>query len=305
MSPDEFAFLAEHIHRRAGISLTDDKVYLFQTRLEPVATRHALGSIQGLIAALKREPIGSLSDDVIDAMTTNETLWFRDRTPFDVLAKDILPQLVRARGKSSTIRIWSAAASTGQECYSLAILCEEARAALGGARIEIIGTDICRTALARAAQARYTQFEVQRGLPIALLAKYFTKQGDDWELSPTIRAMVRFQRFNLLDAYASLGRFDIILCRNVLIYFDVATKQTIFAKMADQMADDGFLILGSAETVIGITDRFAIVPDWRGVYAKTQKSSTMSLPLPIAAAPTAQARAPAASNTFSSASRNT
>ncbi len=305
MSPDEFAFLAEHLHRRAGISLSDDKVYLFQTRLEPVAARHALGSIQGLITALKRDPIGSLSDDVIDAMTTNETLWFRDRTPFDVLAKEILPQMVHTRGKLSTVRIWSAAASTGQECYSLAILCEEVRATLGGPRIEIIGTDICRTALARAEKARYTQFEVQRGLPIAHLAKYFTKQGDDWVLSPAIRAMVKFQRFNLLDDFASLGRFDIIFCRNVLIYFDVATKQAIFTKMADQLANDGFLVLGSAETVIGITDRFAIMPNWRGVYAKTQKSASLSLPLPIPTAPTAQARAPAASSTFSSASRNT
>jgi len=270
VTPGEFEFLAGFLRRRSGISLTSDKTYLFQTRLVPVLSAHRLSSISDVIRALNASTSGPLHDDVVDAMTTNETLFFRDRTPFDLLKSHLLPKLVAARAKTGVIRIWSAAASTGQEAYSLAMLCTELRPMLGGMRIEIVGTDLCQSALARAEQGRYNQFEVQRGLPISLLAKYFTKEGDDWVLAPSIRAMVQFRRFNLLDPLRPLGRFDVVFCRNVLIYFDLETKRTILGKIAEAMADDGTLFLGAAETVLGITDRFAIQPDLHGAYIKTK-----------------------------------
>ncbi len=274
MTPAEFEFLSGFIRARSGISLADDKIYLFQSRLVPVLSRHQFSDIAALVRSLRLSTSGPLADDVVDAMTTNETLFFRDRLPFDHFANRLLPGLLARPGRSGAIRIWSAAASTGQEAYSLAMLCAEARGALGGTRVEILGTDLSPAALARAESGRYTQFEVQRGLPIGMLAKYFTKDGDDWVISPTIRAMVKFRSFNLLDSFSPLGRFDLIFCRNVLIYFDIDVKRMIFAKLAEALPDDGALVLGSAETVIGITDQFTLHPELRGIYIKTRASQS-------------------------------
>jgi chemotaxis protein methyltransferase CheR len=300
LTPVDFAYLAERIKARSGISLGEDKIYLCEARLEPVATAHKLGSISKIVPALRSAPNSELLDDIVDAMTTNETLFFRDQGPFDLFEKRLLPQFAASRGRQTPIRIWSAAASTGQEAFSLAILISEARASLGDLKVEIIGTDLCRAALARAQSGRFNQFEIQRGLPRHICAKYFTHDGNDWVVSREIRNMVRFQRLNLMEDFRSLGRFDIVFCRNVLIYFDFATKRDVLARTAAVMADDGALILGASETVIGISEQFTMVDGARGLYVKTGKNPAG---LPIATSFFPQARAD--STALSSASRKT
>ncbi len=199
-------------------------------------------------------------------MTTNESFFFRDRTPFDNFQNVMLPALMAARAREKRIRIWCAAASTGQEPYSLAITIRELAAKLAGWRIEITGTDLSNEVLEKARAGVYTQFEVQRGLPIQLLLKYFQQSGDTWRLDPSIRAMVQYKQMNLLDEFRHVGAFDVVFCRNVLIYFDNATKGAVLDKIAKSTAPDGFLVLGAAETVVGLTGAYKPLTDARGVY---------------------------------------
>jgi len=207
--------------------------------------------------------------DIVEAMTTNESFFFRDIKPFDQFKTFVLPQLLRVRAATRSLRIWSAACSSGQEPYSLAMILTEMRAQLAGWRIEIVATDLSTEILDKAQAGLYTQFEVQRGLPIQLLVKYFKQSGDRWQIDEAIRKMVQFRTFNLLDDMGPLGRFDVVFCRNVLIYFDQPTKSAVLGRVARQLAPDGYLYLGGAETVLGITDRFAPVPDNRGIYGLT------------------------------------
>jgi len=199
-------------------------------------------------------------------MTTNETFFFRDKTPFENFRSVVLPALLGSRRASRTIRIWSAAASTGQEPYSLAMALKEVEDSVAGWRIEIIATDLASGVLAKAQAGIYSQFEVQRGLPIQLLIKYFTKVGDMWQIAPEIRAMVKFKQLNLLADFSALGTFDLIFCRNVLIYFDQETKISLLNRLGRITASDGYLVLGAAETVVGLTDSFRTVPELRGLY---------------------------------------
>jgi chemotaxis protein methyltransferase CheR len=200
-------------------------------------------------------------------MTTNESFFFRDSKPFDDFAQVILPCMMQARAQVKTLRIWCAAASTGQEPYSLGMIIAERAAQLAGWRIDIVGTDLSDEVLERARAGIYTQFEVQRGLPITLLVKYFKQQGDRWQLDAKIRSMVTYKRWNLLENLSPLGAFDVVFCRNVLIYFDQPTKATVLERMARLMPNDGVLALGAAETVLGITDKFKPMPQQRGMYA--------------------------------------
>jgi chemotaxis protein methyltransferase CheR len=199
-------------------------------------------------------------------MTTNETFFFRDEKPFAHVRTQALPRLHAARPAGARLRIWSAAASAGQEAYSLAMIVAEQRASLGTRVVEILGTDIAREQLARARQGLYTQFEVQRGLPMQMLVKHFRKDGANWRISDALRAAVQFREFNLLSDPRPLGQFDIVFCRNVLIYFDPPTKAKVLAAIAGCLAPDGVLFLGGAETVLGISDRFVAHPADRGVY---------------------------------------
>jgi chemotaxis protein methyltransferase CheR len=203
----------------------------------------------------------------LDAMMTHESFFFRDTRPFDEFRKVILPSLLESRATSRRIRIWCAAASTGQEPYSLAMILREEAAKLAGWTVEIVGTDIAPAALNYAKAGLYTQFEVQRGLPIQLLVKYFTKDGDSWRVNQPLRDMVRYSEFNLLGDARTLGVFDVVFCRNVLIYFDQETKSQVLGRLAGQMSKDGYLFLGGAETVIGLTSHFLPVPGQRGIYA--------------------------------------
>jgi len=203
---------------------------------------------------------------VVEAMTTNETFFFRDKVPFDHFRDAIMPEMLKARAGRKSIRIWCAAGSTGQEPYSLAMCLKEMSAAIAGWRIEIIATDLSQEVLEKSRAGIYSQFEVQRGLPIQMLVKYFKQTGEFWQINADIRAMVQHRPLNLLHDFSQLGVFDVIFCRNVLIYFDQDTKINIFNRLARIMEPDGFLVLGAAETVVGLTDVFKPFPEKRGLY---------------------------------------
>jgi chemotaxis protein methyltransferase CheR len=235
--------------------------------LLPVARRHAMGSLGELVGKLKAGGGPLLTSEVVDAMTTNETFFFRDKIPFEHVRDTILPALVAARAREKRIRIWCTAGSTGQEPYSIAMVLKDLGAAVAGFRIDILATDLCAEVLARAKAGIYSQFEVQRGLPIHQLVKYFGKSGEAWQVAPEIRAMVQFRPLNLLNDFTPLGSFDLVFCRNVLIYFDQETKTQVLNRLSRQMPDDSYLVLGAAETVVGLTEAFKPVPDKRGLYA--------------------------------------
>ncbi len=261
-----FESIAATVKARSGLSLGSDKHYLVEARLDQILRRRGLPSLVALADRLRFDP--ALEQEVVEAMTTNETLFFRDGKPFDHLRDVLLPELHAARPKGAALRIWSAAASTGQEAYSLAMLVSEMGPALAGRRIEIVGTDIAREPLQRAEQGLYTQFEVQRGLPVRLLVKYFTKEANGWRINRPLRDMVRFRPWNLLSDLSALGRFDIVFCRNVLIYFDRATKARTLQAIARIMSDDGALYLGGAETLLGIDCALAPYSGTPGIFCK-------------------------------------
>ncbi|AXK81175.1 protein-glutamate O-methyltransferase CheR [Pseudolabrys taiwanensis] len=268
MSPLDFDFLRRLLHERSGLVLPAEKQYLAESRLLPLARRHGLTSLGELIAKLREaQAEAPLVTEVVEAMTTNETFFFRDKIPFDHLRDTIMPSLIAARAKEKRIRIWCTAASSGQEPYSIAMTLKSMGAALAGFRIDILATDLSMEVLERARHGLYSQFEVQRGLPIHLLVKFFSKEGEMWQVAPELRGMVQFRPLNLLKDFSPLGMFDIVFCRNVLIYFDQDSKIGVFNRVAKQMSDDGFLVLGAAETVVGLTDAFKPVVDKRGLYA--------------------------------------
>jgi chemotaxis protein methyltransferase CheR len=266
LSSAAFATLASLLKTRSGLIVTQDKIYLLETRLAALVRREKLADLNALADRLGRGGAEPLIREVVEAMTTNESFFFRDDKPFQHFRVQALPRLLAARPPGATIRIWSAAASSGQEAYSLAMILAESKAQLGARKVEIVGTDIAHEPLSRAREGQYTQFEVQRGLPVQYLMKYFKKEEPHWRLSPTIRQMAQFREYNLLGDLRPLGRFDIVFCRNVLIYFDQSTKTKVLEAMAAQMPPDGMLYLGGAETVLGITSRFAPLQGERGVY---------------------------------------
>ena len=271
MKPQDFDFIRGLMRERSGLVLAADKVYLVESRLLPVARRRGMAAIEDLVQAVRQRRDEALMVEITDAMTTNESFFFRDIKPFDNLRDSILPQIAerrRAAGKSQ-IRIWCAACSSGQEPYSIAMLLKENAAKLAGFRFEIVATDLSTEILSKATAGIYTQFEVQRGLPIQLLLKYFKKNGDLWQIDAGVRSMVSYRHYNLLDAFTPLGAFDIVFCRNVLIYFDQPTKSDILRRLSKQMPPDGALFLGGAESVMGLTDAFKPIQGLRGIYAQS------------------------------------
>jgi chemotaxis protein methyltransferase CheR len=266
MTPHDYDFLRTALKERSGLVLSADKQYLVESRLLPIARKAGFSNLGELVAALKHGETDALMTRVVEAMTTNETFFFRDKTPFENFRFAVLPALLDARRISRTIRIWCAAASTGQEPYSLAMALKDVESTVAGWRIEIVATDLSSEVLEKAQTGIYSQFEVQRGLPIQLLIKHFAKIGDMWQISPEIRAMVKFKQLNLLGDFSALGTFDLIFCRNVLIYFDQVTKVGLLNRLARAAAADGYLVLGAAETVVGLTDSFRTVPELRGLY---------------------------------------
>ncbi len=269
MTITDFDFICQLLKTRSGLVLTNDKTYLLESRLLPVARKWKLATFDDLVRLIRTKNDEAVIRDVVEAMTTNESFFFRDTKPFDQFKQICLPALLKGRASSKTFRIWSAACSSGQEAYSLAMIMSEMGAQLSGWKIEIVGTDLSQEILQRAKDGLYSQFEVQRGLPITLLVKYFQQTGDRWKISDTIRSKVQYREWNLLNDPAPLGKFDIVFCRNVLIYFDQPTKAKVLAGIAKQMPEDGFLFLGGAETVLGISDKFQLLPGQRGIYGLT------------------------------------
>jgi chemotaxis protein methyltransferase CheR len=265
MTPSDYEYLRKFLKDRSGLDLSSDKQYLVESRLLPLARKAGLPGIDELVAQIKGGS-NAIAADVVEAMTTNETFFFRDKLPFDHLRDAVVPDLLQARAGRRSLRIWCAASSTGQEPYSIAMCLKEMGAQLSGWRIEIIATDLAPSVLEKSRAGIYSQFEVQRGLPIQLLVKYFKQVGEMWQLNADIRAMTQFKQLNLLQDFSHLGTFDVIFCRNVLIYFDQDTKVNVFKRLAKAMEPDGFLALGAAETVVGLTDAFKPHPDKRGLY---------------------------------------
>ncbi len=266
MTPESFELFATVLHAGSGLAIGPDKTYLLETRLAPLVRREGLSGLDALATRLRSRVQSPLAREFVEAMTTNESFFFRDDKPFTHLRRQALPRLHATRPAGARLRLWSAAASTGQEAYSLAMVVAEGRMALGNRNVEILGTDIAREPLARARTGSYTQFEIQRGLPMQMLVKYFRKEGTQWQLAEGIRTMVGFREWNLLGDLRPLGQFDVVFCRNVLIYFDQGTKARVLEGISRQLAPDGLLYLGGAETVLGITDRLVPSGSDYGVY---------------------------------------
>jgi chemotaxis protein methyltransferase CheR len=265
MNPPDYEYLRKLLKDHSGLDLSADKQYLIESRLLPLSRKCGVAGISELVQKMKGGSAATISQ-VVEAMTTNETFFFRDKVPFDHFREAIMPEVMKARAGRKTVRIWCAAGSTGQEPYSLAMCVKEMSAALAGWRVEIIATDLSQEVLEKSKAGIYSQFEVQRGLPIQMLVKYFKQAGEFWQINADIRAMVQHRQLNLLHDFSQLGVFDVIFCRNVLIYFDQDTKISIFNRLAKSMEADGFLVLGAAETVVGLTDTFKPYPERRGIY---------------------------------------
>ncbi|NNM73645.1 CheR family methyltransferase [Enterovirga aerilata] len=266
MTEAEFAFLRAFLKQRSGLDLGPEKRYLAESRLRPLCRDAGLGSLGELVRKLRSGEDRGLADAAVVAMATHETMFFRDRTPFETLRTDILPRLVEARSELRRLRIWSAAASTGQEAYSVAMIVQEMGLPAAGWTIEILGTDISPSAVERARAGTYSTFEVQRGLPVRHLLDHFSQAGTDWTISPALRSAVEFRVLNLLRDFGGLGTFDVILCRNLAIYLDAPTKTALFERLARVLAPDGALCLGTSETVLGYTRTLVADPERRGFF---------------------------------------
>jgi chemotaxis protein methyltransferase CheR len=266
VTPQDYDFLRKCLKERSGLVLSADKQYLVESRLLPVARRAGVATLGELVGMLKGAQDPALMTSVVEAMTTNETFFFRDKVPFEHFRSTIMPALIASRRSARSIRIWCAASSTGQEPYSLAMCLKEFERDIAGWRIELLATDLSAEVLEKARAGIYSQFEVQRGLPIQLLVKYFTRSGEFWQIAPELRAMVRYRQLNLLADFSQLGLFDAVFCRNVLIYFDAETKIEVLNRLAKVTVTYGYLVLGAAETVVGLTDRFKMLMEKRGLY---------------------------------------
>jgi chemotaxis protein methyltransferase CheR len=271
VTPLEFDRLRNWLKAQSGLTLSADKQYLVDSRLAPVMRRHGLRGLADLMRRIDRGE-QDLITAVVEAMTTNETYFFRDKLPFEHFRATLVPAIMTARSRHRVLRIWCAASSTGQEPYSLAIMLKEMRLP-DGWRVNIVATDLSGEVLDKAKAGVFSQFEVQRGLPIALLVKYFTQSGESWQIKPELRDMIEHRRFNLLHDFAPLGKFDIIFCRNVLLYFARPAKNDVLSRLRGALAPDGYLVLGAAETLVGLNDAFMPTPDLRGVYLPTPHSA--------------------------------
>jgi chemotaxis protein methyltransferase CheR len=266
MKSEDFKFLSTLVKRESGLILTEDKSYLLESRLMPLARKRELGGLEELVKVAKSGSDSTLIKDITEAMTTNESFFFRDIKPFDIFKDAALPFFLDRRASQRSLKIWCAAASSGQEPYSIAMVLNEMSSKFIGWNNQIIGTDISTDILEKASNGIYSQFEVQRGLPVQFLVKYFEKVDENWQISQKLRDMIKYQEFNLLESISKLGKFDIVFCRNVLIYFDQETKGKVLDQISDILPDDGLLFLGGAETVLGLSDKFKPVPNFRGIY---------------------------------------
>jgi chemotaxis protein methyltransferase CheR len=266
MTAQEFDFIRRLLLERSAIVLEAGKEYLVETRLAPILRQLNLNSIGELIAQLRIQPTNGLYRRIVEAMVTTESSFFRDRHPFEDLRKVVIPDLMTRRRDERRLHIWCAACSTGQEPYSIALLIREHFPECAGWRISLLASDLSRQVLEKAREGRYNQIEVNRGLPAALMVKHFEQHGTNWQLKPTIRSMVDFQGINLAQAWPVLPRMDLVLIRNVMIYFDVETKKAILGRLARVLRPDGYLLLGGAETTFNLDDSYRRVEPLRSGF---------------------------------------
>lgn len=273
-----FKALRDFLIKTSGLSLQDDKMYLIGSRLKPVAAKYDCETPEDLVKLMRTRPSRAMETDIVEAMTTNETSFFRDVHPFEAFQNNVLPELIEKRSATKTIRILCAAASSGQEPYSLALVIREHFPQLSTWNVRITGVDIDNAILEKARIGKYSKFEVQRGLPVSMLLKYFDKEEENaWTLKQDVKKLVQFQQLNLLNSFGTLGTFDVIFCRNVLIYFDTSTKTDVLRRLSERLAGDGCLFLGGSETVFGISECFAPRPGYRGIYTPTDSTGATSV----------------------------
>lgn len=278
MTPEEFDYLRKMLKDRSGLNLGEDRQDFLEGRLKLLLNEFSCTSLSALAEASKKPEAEYLRSCLAQAVSVQESYFFRDKEPFRYFSKIMLPTLIAARSASRRIRIWCAAAATGQEPYSVAMLVAERARELDGFAVEIVATDFSKEALRKARQGVYSQFEVQRGLPVSLLVKHFDKRGKGWELNEKIRSMVAFSEHNLLLDAPKPGGFDVIFCRNVLIYFDRATKRQVLAGLAPALAADGYLVLGAAETTRGSSRDFVSQGEhYHGIYARAQGATVTTV----------------------------
>ena len=266
MTAGEFDYVCRLVRDRSGVVLEAGKEYLVDARLTPVARQAELGSVSELIGRLRAGPDGGLAVRVVEAMVTTETTFFRDLHPFETVRTTVLPDLVRRRRDERRLTVWFAACSTGQEPYSVALLIREHFPELAGWRLDLLATDLSADVLARARAGRYSQLEVNRGLPAALMVKYFRQHGAVWELNEDVRRMVEFRELNLTRPWPALPRADLVFLRNVMIYFDAPTKKAILDRVAKVLRPDGYLLLGGAETTLNLSDSFRRAEHLKGGF---------------------------------------
>jgi len=264
MTPTSFAQLKDFLHRQSGYVLQPEKTYLVESRLLPIVEARGIDDLDDLVATLMTTRDLMLINDVVEAMTINETSFFRDGTPFRILIENILPTLCETRRPDAHLRIWSAACSMGQEPYSIAMAIKDAAGVIGRRSVEIIATDISSRNVERGRKGLYTDHEISRGLSPDLRDRFFSRTGSAWEVSSQLKDMVRFRTYNLLDGFTGMGMFDVVFCRNILIYLDTETKCKVLMEMSKHLTSDGVIILGAAETVVGVCKAFKPAPGLRG-----------------------------------------
>jgi len=275
MKPEDFSFLQELMLRRAGIALWNEKLYLAELRLAALATECGVEGIDALMARVRRGD-AELALRVVEGLTTNETYFFRDIRPFEQLESVMLPALMKARARTRRLRIWCCAVSSGQEAYSIAMVLARLRHDLAGWQVELIGSDLSRSMIARAKAGRYSHFEVQRGLPMREMVAHFARDDDGWHVSQALRDAVDFRVVNLAEDLPALGVFDIVMCRNLLIYFDLPTKAAVLGRVARTVAADGYVVLGAAESVVGLNAGLVPDPVNRGLYLRQPVATLQS-----------------------------
>jgi chemotaxis protein methyltransferase CheR len=266
MTDQDFDYIRKVLHDRSAISLDSGKQYLVESRLGPLVQQLGAGSISNLVAQLQSQPNYLLQSQIVEALVTAETSFFRDHHPFDALRKSVIPELIKVRSSERSLKIWCAASSSGQEPYSLAMLIREHFPELATWQVSILATDISKDILTRAREGKFSQIEVNRGLPAALLVKHFQQEGTSWRLNENIRNMIEFREMNLAQSWPVLPRFDLILIRNVMIYFEVETKKRILGRISRLLRPDSFLLLGSAETTFSIDDSFRRVENLKSGF---------------------------------------
>lgn len=254
ITPENFRYLCKTVYDASGIVLDESKRYLLEARLSPIAREEGLETLDSLCNLLRATNGRPVREKVVEAMTTNETLFFRDVKPFEALEHVLFPEITASKRLDRTVRIWCAASSSGQEPYSIAMLWDQM--GISGWRLQILATDLSDQMLERGKAGRYLQLEVNRGLPAKYLVKYFDREDSDWVVKPEIRRMIRWQKFNLKDSMRGMGPFDLVFCRNVLIYFDTQTKSLILSGIGSTLTPDGCVFLGASESTLGLDDTF-------------------------------------------------